>query len=198
MGSMVRFTPPPCGRATRVVIKVEGSPEGLHTGLGSGAPHTPRFRPHPRISRRPSIVKLHVSKLNPPILTSTRLMVKLNAGSLYQHGECRGRLKECRCRLKKTLDGHPEKATQWDNIYSPWTSTNSPPRPSRIFKGRNSLYTPIPSVILLVEGKGDFIAQMQIKITKGYQREAIERYKHIATIFPVLGRNELRRKAPSP
>ena len=61
MGSMVCFTPPPCGRATRVVIKVEGSPERLHTGLGSGAPHTPRFKPHPRISRQPSIVKLHVS-----------------------------------------------------------------------------------------------------------------------------------------
>ena len=62
-----------------------------------------------------------------------------------------------------------------------------------MFEGRNSLYTPIPSVILPVEEKGDFIAQMQIKITKGYRREAIERYKHIATyvaIFPVLGRNE--------
>ena len=55
------------------------------------------------------------------------------------------------------------------------------------------MYTPIPSVILPVEEKGDFIAQMQIKITKGYRREAIERYKHIATyvaIFPVLGRSE--------
>ena len=62
-----------------------------------------------------------------------------------------------------------------------------------MFEGRNSLYTPIPSVILPVEEKGDFIAQMQIKITKGYRREAIERYKNIATyvaIFPVLGRNE--------
>ena len=64
---------------------------------------------------------------------------------------------------------------------------------SHIFEGRNSLYAPIPSIILPVEEKGDFIAQMQIKITKGYRREAIERYKHIATyvaIFPVLGRNE--------
>ena len=55
------------------------------------------------------------------------------------------------------------------------------------------MYTPIPSVILPAEEKGDFIAQMQVKITKGYRREAIERYKHIATyvaIFPVLGRNE--------
>ena len=55
------------------------------------------------------------------------------------------------------------------------------------------MYTHIPSVILPVEEKGDFIAQMQIKITKGYRREAIERYKHVATyvaIFPVLGRNE--------
>ena len=62
-----------------------------------------------------------------------------------------------------------------------------------MFEGHNSVYTPIPSVILPVEEKGDFIAQMQIKITKGYRREAIERYKHIATyvaIFPVLGRNE--------
>ena len=52
------------------------------------------------------------------------------------------------------------------------------------------MYTPIPSVILPV---GNFIAQMQIKITKGYRREAIERYKNIATyvaISPVLGRNE--------
>ena len=54
------------------------------------------------------------------------------------------------------------------------------------------MYTPIPSVILPVEEKGDFIAQMQIKITKGYRREAIERYKRAATyvaIFTVLGRN---------
>ena len=55
------------------------------------------------------------------------------------------------------------------------------------------MYAPIPSVISSVGEKGDFIAQVQIKITKGYRREAIERYKHIATyvaIFPVLGRNE--------
>ena len=34
---------------------------------------------------------------------------------------------------------------------------------------------------------------MQIKITKGYRREAVGRYKHVATyvaIFPVLGRSE--------
>ena len=64
---------------------------------------------------------------------------------------------------------------------------------SHIFEDRNPLYIPIPSVILPVEEEGDFIAQMQIKITKGYRREANERYKHIATyvaIFPVLGRNE--------
>ena len=30
---------------------------------------------------------------------------------------------------------------------------------SHMFEGRNSLYTPIPSVILPVEEKGDFIAQ---------------------------------------
>ena len=71
--------------------------------------------------------------------------------------------------------------------------TRPPEETSHIFEGRNSLYTPIPSVILPVEEKGDFIAQMQIKITKGYRREAIERYKYIATyvaIFPVLGRNK--------
>jgi hypothetical protein len=70
-----------------------------------------------------------------------------------------------------------------------------------MFEGCNSLYTPIPSIILPVEEKGDFIAQIQIKITKGHRREAIERYKHIATyvaIFPVLGRNKRQRKAPSP
>ena len=62
-----------------------------------------------------------------------------------------------------------------------------------MFEGRNSLYAHIPSVILPVEDNGDFIAQMQIKITKGYRRESIERYKRIATyvtIFPVLGRNK--------
>src|SRR6185503_4241987 len=107
MGSMVRFTPPPCGRATRVVVKVEGSPERLHTGLGSGAPRTPRFKPHPRISRRPSIMKLHVYNQNPPLLTCAPLMIKLNAGLMYQHGECRGRLKECRCRLKKDAGRPP-------------------------------------------------------------------------------------------
>ena len=47
MGSMVRFTPPLCERATRVVIKVEGSTERLHTGLGSGAPRTPWFKTTP-------------------------------------------------------------------------------------------------------------------------------------------------------
>ena len=54
------------------------------------------------------------------------------------------------------------------------------------------MYNPIPSVILPIEGKGDFIAQIQIKITNDYRREAIERYKHVATymaIFPVLGRS---------
>ena len=54
------------------------------------------------------------------------------------------------------------------------------------------MYAPIPSVILPVEEKGDFIAQIRIKITDGYRREAIERYKHIATyvaIFPVLGKS---------
>ena len=54
------------------------------------------------------------------------------------------------------------------------------------------MYTPIPSVILPVEGKGDFIAQMQIKITNGYRREAIERYKHIATyLAPLSARTRL-------
>ena len=63
---------------------------------------------------------------------------------------------------------------------------------SHVFEGRNFMYTPIPSVILPVEEEGDFIAQMRIKITKGHRREAIERYKHIATyvaIFPVLGKS---------
>ena len=62
-----------------------------------------------------------------------------------------------------------------------------------MFEGRNSLYAPIPSVILPVEDNRNFVAQIQIKITKGYRREAVERYKHIATyvaIFPILGRNE--------
>ena len=64
------------------------------------------------------------------------------------------------------------------------------------------MYTPIPLVILPVEEKGDFITQMRIKITNGYQREAIERYKHVATyvaIFPVLGgaSDEERHRAPS-
>ena len=61
MGSMVRFTPPPCRRATRVVIEVEGSPERLHTGLGSGGSSHTTVQTHPRIRRQPSIVKLHVS-----------------------------------------------------------------------------------------------------------------------------------------
>jgi hypothetical protein len=62
------------------------------------------------------------------------------------------------------------------------------------------MYTPIPSVILPVEEKGDFIAQIQRKITNGYRHKAIERYKHVATyvaIFLVLGRNKRRRMAPS-
>ena len=63
---------------------------------------------------------------------------------------------------------------------------------SHIFEGRNPMYNPIPSVILPIEGKRDFIAQIQIKITNGYRREAIERYKYVATyvaIFLVLGRS---------
>ena len=63
------------------------------------------------------------------------------------------------------------------------------------------MYAPIPSVMLPMEEKGDFIAQIRIKITDGYRHEAIEIYKHIATyvaIFPVLGRSKRRRKAPSP
>ena len=59
------------------------------------------------------------------------------------------------------------------------------------------MYTPIPSVILPAEEKGNFIAQMQIKITKGYRREAVERYKYIATyvaIFPVFGEERASKK----
>ena len=72
---------------------------------------------------------------------------------------------------------------------------------SHIFEGRNPMYTPIPSEILPVEEDGDFIAQIQIKITNGYRREAIEKYKHVATyvaIFPVLGgaSDEERHRAP--
>ena len=56
------------------------------------------------------------------------------------------------------------------------------------------MYAPIPSVISSVGEKGGtLLLKMQIKITKGYRREAIERYKHDTTyvaIFPVLGRNE--------
>ena len=55
------------------------------------------------------------------------------------------------------------------------------------------MYAPIPSIILPVEEKGDFIAQIRIMIADGYRREAIERYKHVATyvaIFPVLGRSK--------
>src|SRR6185503_6096557 len=101
-------------------------------------------------------------------------MVMRNAGPLYQHYKCRGRLKECRCRLKKVLGSRPSEATQWDNVYSPWTNTNSPPRPrglhprvrwhapakvtSHVFEGCNPMYTPIPSEILPVEEDGDFIA----------------------------------------
>ena len=42
---------------------------------------------------------------------------------------------------------------------------------SHIFEGRNSMYAPIPSVILPVEEKGDFIAQIRIKITDGHRAE---------------------------
>ena len=43
------------------------------------------------------------------------------------------------------------------------------------------------------KGERELYCSMQTKITKGYRREAIERYKHVATyvaIFPVLGRSE--------
>ena len=65
MGSMVRFTPPPYERATMVVIKVEGSPERLHTGLGSGAPRTPWIKTTP--SNKSTIVNREDSTcLNQP------------------------------------------------------------------------------------------------------------------------------------
>ena len=49
-------------------------------------------------------------------------MVKQDSGSLYQH-------EKCRCRLKKTLDGHLSKVTKQGDVYSPWTSANTPPWP---------------------------------------------------------------------
>ena len=69
-----------------------------------------------------------------------------------------------------------------------------------MFEGRNSLYAPIPSVILPVEDNGDFIAQMQIKITNGYRREAIERYKrcHLRGNFPCLGEELAAKKGTEP
>ena len=50
-------------------------------------------------------------------------MVQQDPESLRQHE------KKCRCRLKKTLDGHLSKATKQGDVYSPWTSANTPPRP---------------------------------------------------------------------
>ena len=49
-------------------------------------------------------------------------MVPQDSGSLYLH-------EKCRCRLKKMLDGHLSKATKRGDVYSPWTSANTPPRP---------------------------------------------------------------------
>jgi hypothetical protein len=72
---------------------------------------------------------------------------------------------------------------------------------SHIFEACNPLHIPIPSIILPIKKKGGLYCSMQIKITKGYRREAVEIYKHVATyvaIFPVSGRSERRRKAPSP
>ena len=145
-------------------------------------------------------------------------MVKLNAGSLYQHGECRGRLKECRCRLKKRCwTGTPVRQPSGTTFIALGRAqtllqglggytrrcADAPPRRNftHIFEDCNPLHTPTPSIILLVKKKGVLYCSMQIKITKGYRRKAVERYKHIATcvaIFPVLGRSEERRKAPSP
>src|SRR6185436_20279360 len=51
------------------------------------------------------------------------------------------------------------------------------------------------------KGERKLYCSMPIKVTKGHRRGAVERYKHVATyvaIFPVLGRSERRRKAPSP
>ena len=111
----------------------------------------------------------------PRYLKRALLMVKLNTGSLYQHGECRRWLKECRCRLKKTLDDHPGRQPSGTTFVALGRAqallqglggytrgcADAPPREetSHMFEGRNSLYTPIPSVILPVEGKEDFIVQ---------------------------------------
>ena len=64
---------------------------------------------------------------------------------------------------------------------------------SHIYEDCNPLYIPNTLGHPPREGEKGLYCSMQTKITKGYRREAIERYKHIATyvaIFPVLGRNE--------
>ena len=121
MGSMARFTPPPCGRATRVLTKSRVSPEGLHEGHGSGAPRAPRLRPHPRMNWLPTIVKSHVFN-EPPVLTRACRIAQQNPGLLYQHEKRRGR-------LKRKLGSFHNQLTMQGTVYSPWTSASTPPRP---------------------------------------------------------------------
>ena len=111
---MACFTPPPCGRATRVLTKSRGSPERLHAGQGSGAPRAPRLRPHPRMNWLSSIVKSHVFE-EPPALTRACRIDQQNRGPLRQHEKRRGR-------LKRKPGSHPNQLTMQGDVHSHWTS----------------------------------------------------------------------------
>ena len=92
MGSMAHFTPPPCGRATRVVTKVGGPlnaftqarARGLLTHRGSG-------RTLERIGNRR--LWSSMCSINLPRLTRAYRIAQLNHGPLHQHGNCRDWLK---------------------------------------------------------------------------------------------------------
>jgi len=128
MGSMARFAPPPCGRETRVLTKTRGSPERLHACQGSGAPRTPRHKPHPRMNRLPTIVKSHVFN-EPPALTRACRIAQQNHGLLYQLKKHRGWLKGTPRPAEKTLNSYSSQSNMQGNTYSPWTSAITPPRP---------------------------------------------------------------------
>ena len=71
-----------------------------------------------------------------------------------------------------------------------------------MFEGRNSLCTPIPSVILPVEEKGDFIAHnARKKDYKGLPARShrkIQIHCHLRGNFPCLGEEQETKKGTEP
>ena len=106
------------------------------------------------------------------------------------------------------MDGHPSKATRQDKRLWPLDEHNLSSKASgatpagALTRPREDDFTHIqgsrlyahPSALGDLPRKGErkLYCSMPIKVTKGHWREAIKRYKRVATyvaIFPVLGKS---------